>query len=76
MVKVKKLMRVLGVRAKIKKKFVVTTDSDHQLKVSQNMLKHNFRTSMPGKVLISDLTYIRTKNGWSANMFNFFFIEN
>ena len=64
-VKVKKLMRVLGVRAKRKKKFVVTTDSDHQLKVSPNMLKQNFRTSMPGKVWVSDLTYIRTKNGWS-----------
>ena len=65
MVKVKKLMRVLGVRAKRKKKFVVTTDSEHQLKVSPNLLKQNFRTSMPGKVWVSDLTYIRTKNGWS-----------
>lgn len=47
-----------------KKKFKATTDSDHNLAVFPNLLNQNFKVDTPNKVWASDITYIRTKEGW------------
>lgn len=63
-VRVARLMQANGIRSKIKRKFKVTTHSDHKLPISPNLLNRNFSASAPKLVLASDLTYIRTKEGW------------
>lgn len=62
--RVARLMQSNDIRSKIKRKFKVTTNSDHELPISPNLLEQNFYTSAPGRILISDITYIRTGEGW------------
>jgi transposase InsO family protein len=57
-------MRQLGLRAKTKKKFKVTTDSKHHLPVAQNLLNRDFSTSAPNQKWVGDITYIWTAEGW------------
>jgi putative transposase len=57
-------MRKLGLRAKGKKKFKVTTDSNHNLPVAANLLDRDFSTSAPNQKWVSDITYIWTDEGW------------
>lgn len=58
------LMKMAGVKAKSKQRFRVTTDSNHNLPVSPNLLERNFRVAQPDKVWVSDITYIWTAAGW------------
>lgn len=59
-------MRRLGLRAKTHKRFVVkTTDSNHSLPIAQNLLNRQFKVDEPNKVLVSDITYVWTANGWA-----------
>ena len=47
------------------KKFKVrTTDSNHDLPVSPNLLGRKFAVSKPDKVWVSDITYISTREVW------------
>jgi len=58
-------MRINKLRAITHRKFrVVTTDSNHHLPIADNLLNREFNTQEPGKVLVSDITYIRTNAGW------------
>jgi transposase InsO family protein len=62
---VAKWMREIGVKVKTKKKFVRTTDSKHQLSVAENLLNQDFQqVSRKNEVWLSDITYIKTKEGW------------
>ncbi len=58
------IMRKEGLRSVVRKKFVVTTDSKHNYPVVGNLLNRNFMVSGPVQVWVSDLTYIRTYQGW------------
>lgn len=62
--RVAKLMREEGIRAKHKKKYKATTDSNHELAVQENKLNRSFEVSAPNRVWAADLTYIRTAEGW------------
>lgn len=62
--KVAKVMRQLGLRSKIGKKFVATTDSSHNYPVVDNLLDRNFTVDMPSRVWVSDITYIPTSQGF------------
>ena len=64
MYKASTLMKLAGVKAKRPRKFKVTTDSKHNLPVAPNLLKRQFFISTPGRVLVGDITYIWTKEGW------------
>jgi len=57
-------MRENSIRARSRRKFKVTTDSDHSLPVSINMLDRNFTTDRPNRVWTGDITYIATDEGW------------
>ena len=57
-------MKENGIRAKQKKKFKATTDSNHDLPVAKNRLKRNFKTKKPNQVWVGDITYVRTGEGW------------
>jgi len=62
--RVAKMMRAADIRARKPKRFVVTTDSKHNYPVVPNVLDRKFRATRPGQIWVSDLTYVRTKNGW------------
>lgn len=62
--KVARFMKKQGIRAIAKRKFKVTTNSNHSYPVSPNLLKRNFSTDQPCKVWTSDITYIQTDEGW------------
>jgi len=58
------IMKEESLRSIVKKKHVVTTDSKHNYPVAPNLLNRNFMVAGPGRVWVSDLTYIRTSKGW------------
>lgn len=57
-------MKSLGISPKIKKRFRVTTDSNHGIKVSPHLLKREFTVTELGKVWVSDITYIRLRHSF------------
>jgi len=62
--RIAKMMRAAGLQARKPKKFKVTTDSKHNYPVAPNLLDQEFYATGPGEVWVSDITYVRTKNGW------------
>ena len=62
--RVARLMRVHGIVAKTKRKFKATTNSKHNLPVSENLLNQDFTATGPNRVWCSDITYIPTLEGW------------
>lgn len=62
--RVRRLMELHGIQARGKKKFVVTTDSKHNLPIAENLLARNFTPEAPNRVWTSDITYIATDEGW------------
>jgi putative transposase len=61
---VEELMKKNGIQAKRKKKFKVTTDSNHNLPIAKNRLKRKFDAKKPNQTWVSDITYIPTGEGW------------
>lgn len=61
---VARLMQKHRIRAKQKRRFKVTTDSKHDLPVAPNLLKRDFAVGLPDMTWLSDITYIRTDEGW------------
>ncbi len=57
-------MKEAQVSVKHKKKFKVTTNSNHQQLVYENKLKRNFTPTQPDQVYAADATYIWTQEGW------------
>ena len=62
--KARKLMKEAGVAVKHKKKYKVTTDSNHQQPVFDNLLKRDFSPEQPDQVYAADVTYVWTSEGW------------
>ena len=61
---VRRIMRRIGLYSRIKRKFVVTTDSNHTLKIAKNLLGRDFTAKSPNQKWVADITYIPTKMGW------------
>jgi transposase InsO family protein len=57
-------MREKELSARKKKRKARTTDSDHALEASPNLLQRDFTASAPNKKWMSDVTYIETREGW------------
>lgn len=62
--KARSLMREAGVRARYRKKYKVTTNSQHKQPVFENVLKRAFTVAEPDQAYVSDITYIWTQEGW------------
>ncbi len=62
--RVARLMKQAHIKAQLKRRFKVTTDSQHQYAVSENLLKRNFTAATLGQAWVSDITYIQTIAGW------------
>lgn len=59
-----RLMKQHGIRAKTKRKFVVTTDSKHNLPVAPDLVQRQFNPEAPNQIWSGDITYIATDEGW------------
>ena len=57
-------MRAEGLRARVRRRFVVTTVVDPGLPVAANVLDRAFSPTSPDEAWAGDITYIRTQRGW------------
>jgi putative transposase len=62
--RVRRLMKAHGIRARHKRKFKATTNSNHALPVAPNLLEQDFTTRAPDQTWVADITYIPTREGW------------
>lgn len=62
--RVVRLMQIHQIRAKTKRRFKVTTHTDHLLPVANDLVQQNFAVSAPNRVWTSDITYLWTREGW------------
>jgi transposase InsO family protein len=62
--KIARLMRINKIRAKTKRKFRVTTIQNTKARASENILKGNFESKKENRIWTSDITYLRTQEGW------------
>jgi transposase InsO family protein len=62
--RVARLMHEHGLRAKMSKRYRVTTMSNHGLPVAPNHLGREFWAERPNEKWVSDITYIPTTEGW------------
>lgn len=64
--RIARLMRTAGIRQIMQKAFKPkTTDSEHSMPVSANLVGRNFRADKPNRVWVSDITYVRTRRGFA-----------
>jgi putative transposase len=59
-----RIMRKHGITARPKRRFVVTTDSRHNLPVAENLLGQQFGSEKPNARWVADITYVWTGEGW------------
>jgi putative transposase len=62
--RVARLMREMGLQGVTPRKFRVTTDSDHDHPIAENVLARNFEASGPNEKWATDITYVWTGEGW------------
>jgi transposase InsO family protein len=61
---VRRIMHQIGLFSRVKRKFVHTTDSDHDMAVAENLLDRDFTAASVNKKWAADITYIPTEQGW------------
>jgi transposase InsO family protein len=62
--RVARLMRVAGLRARGRRRFVVTTDSRHHCAIAPNRLQRRFQPRRLNRVWAADITACRLQHGW------------
>jgi transposase InsO family protein len=62
--RVERLMRVMGLNARPPKRYVVTTDSDHDEPIAPNILAQDFTADRPNQKWVGDITYLDSDQGW------------
>ncbi|MFL0093067.1 DDE-type integrase/transposase/recombinase, partial [Tenacibaculum maritimum] len=58
-------MKELGLKSILKRKYVATTNSNHNLSIAKNELDRNFTSLKLGEKWVSDITYIRVNDHWN-----------
>lgn len=59
------LMREMGLKSVLRRKYVVTTDSKHSFPIVENKLDRDFYSLKLGEKWVSDITYIRVNDQWN-----------
>lgn len=62
--RVARIMSANYLYARRRRKFRITTDSNHKYPIAPNILNQNFTVARVNQVLVSDITYIQTEQGW------------
>ena len=59
-----RMLQSMGLRSKISRKFKYASDSKHSLPAAPNLLNRQFTVLKPNTIWTTDITYIRTQQGW------------
>ena len=59
-----RLMKEAGVLVRYRKKYKVTTNSNHKKPLFNNVLDRQFTVAAPNRAYVSDITYVWTQEGW------------
>lgn len=62
--RVSKRMKLMNLIPKAARKHKATTDSNHNNHVSDNIILQDFKAQRPNQKWVTDITYIRTQEGW------------
>lgn len=62
--RIARIMQANGIVAEYRRRFVVTTDSKHDLPVADNLLDQKFDTPAANTRWAGDITYLWTSEGW------------
>lgn len=62
--KTRRLMKEAGVFVRYRKKYKVTTNSNHKKPLFENVLNRQFNVACPDQAYVSDITCIHTQEGW------------
>jgi len=62
--RVARIMKERDLRGKRRKRFRVTTMSEHDMPIAPNLLERDFTASAPNQKWVGDITYIWTRQGW------------
>lgn len=62
--RVARLMRRAGLRARERRRFRCTTDSNHGMAIKGNLLARRFAVNAPNTSWVTDITYLWTPEGW------------
>ena len=61
---VRRILQELGLFSRRKRRYVVTTDSNHDQPIADNVLNREFNATAPNEKWLADITYIPTRGGW------------
>lgn len=62
--KARRLMRQAGVECRQRRRYRLTTQSNHRLPVAENKLNRQFKMEKPNVAWVSDITFLWTQEGW------------
>ncbi len=62
--RVARLMKENGLQSRIRRKFRITTRSNHSHPVAPDRLQRNFTPKGPNEAWVADIMYIATREGW------------
>ena len=62
--RVARLMRAAGLRARGRRRFIMSTDSRHNYAVAPNRVRRHFRPRRVNRVWAADMTACRLQSGW------------
>ena len=57
-------MKIAHILVRYRKKYKVTTNSNHQSPIYNNVLERQFTVDKPNKAYVSDITYVWTQEVW------------
>ena len=62
--RVARLMRVCALTRKRRRRFRITTQSNHAHPIAENALERRFEVEQPNQAWVTDITYVWTLEGW------------
>lgn len=62
--RVARIMKEHDLRGKRRRRYRVTTMSEHDMPIAANVLERDFTASAPNQKWVGDITYIWTREGW------------
>ena len=62
--RISRIMKQHNIFSKTKRKFKATTNSNHKLPISNNILNREFTVAKPNTHWVGDISYIWTQEGW------------
>lgn len=62
--KVAKLKKKLNIYPNMRRKYRITTDSNHNNQIFDNILNRDFSSTVLSEKIVSDITYVSTLEGW------------